>query len=97
MTSPREGWGLAVSEANLAGTPAVVYDVPGIRDAVHQGQTGLRSAPSPAALAQVLAELLSDPARYARVARAAQDFARTLTWDATMAVAERALHSWSEK
>ncbi len=98
MTSPREGWGLAVSEAELGGKRLRWFTMfRGFRDAVRHGQTGLRSAPTPGALSQVLAELLTDPARYARVARAAQHFARTLTWDATMAVAERALRSWSGK
>jgi glycosyltransferase involved in cell wall biosynthesis len=32
-TSIKEGWGLIVSEANSMGTPAVVYDVDGLRDA----------------------------------------------------------------
>lgn len=32
-TSIKEGWGLIVSEANSQGTPAIVYDVDGLRDA----------------------------------------------------------------
>jgi glycosyltransferase involved in cell wall biosynthesis len=91
MTSAREGWGLVVSEANLAGTPAVVYDIPGTRDSVLEGRTGLRSKPTPAALAVSLASLFADPARYAEFALAAQAFARTLTWNATVDVAEGVL------
>lgn len=41
MTSIREGWGLVVIEANSARTPAVVYNVPGLRDSVLDGETGL--------------------------------------------------------
>lgn len=36
----REGWGLVVTEANAMGTPAVAYDVPGLRDSVIDGVTG---------------------------------------------------------
>lgn len=36
----REGWGLVVTEANAMGTPAVAYDVPGLRDSVIHGVTG---------------------------------------------------------
>jgi len=32
VTSLKEGWGLIVTEANSMGTPAVVYDVDGLRD-----------------------------------------------------------------
>jgi glycosyltransferase involved in cell wall biosynthesis len=91
MTSAREGWGLAVSEANLAGTPAVVYDIPGTRDSVVDGQTGIRCAPSPAALREALTALIADPVRYERFSRAAQAFARTLTWDSTVNAAEAVL------
>ncbi len=38
--SKREGWGLTVSEAAAVGTPTIVYDAPGLRDAVQYGMTG---------------------------------------------------------
>jgi glycosyltransferase involved in cell wall biosynthesis len=91
MTSAREGWGLVVSEANLAGTPAVVYDIPGTRDSVLDGITGIRCAPSPGALAESLTALAGDAHRYAAMCSAAQTFARTLTWDATVDAAEAVL------
>lgn len=37
IASLREGWGLVVTEANIAGTPAVGYDVPGLRDSISAG------------------------------------------------------------
>lgn len=40
MTSIKEGWGIVVIEAGINGTPAVVYDVDGLRDAVKNGVTG---------------------------------------------------------
>jgi glycosyltransferase involved in cell wall biosynthesis len=36
-----EGWGLVITEAAVRGTPAVGFDVPGVRDAIVEGQTGL--------------------------------------------------------
>ncbi|MEU9335764.1 glycosyltransferase family 4 protein [Streptomyces sp. NPDC048290] len=36
-----EGWGLVVTEAAARGTPAVAFDVPGLRDSVVDGETGL--------------------------------------------------------
>jgi glycosyltransferase involved in cell wall biosynthesis len=38
----REGWGLVVTEANAMGTPAIGYDdVPGLRDSIRHGETGI--------------------------------------------------------
>jgi glycosyltransferase involved in cell wall biosynthesis len=36
-----EGWGIVVAEAAIRGTPAVAFDVPGLRDSVVPGQTGM--------------------------------------------------------
>jgi glycosyltransferase involved in cell wall biosynthesis len=36
-----EGWGLAISEAGIRATPAVGFDVRGVRDAIVDGTTGL--------------------------------------------------------
>src|SRR5205823_79876 len=47
--SEKEGWGLTVLEAAACGTPAVVTDVPGLRDAVRDGETGLLVPPGDAA------------------------------------------------
>ena len=38
--SIREGWGIPISEAGDVGTPSIVFDSPGIRDAVNFGKAG---------------------------------------------------------
>ncbi|HVQ44188.1 MAG TPA: glycosyltransferase family 4 protein [Candidatus Saccharimonadia bacterium] len=81
VTSVKEGWGLVVTEAATQGTPAVVYDVDGLRDSVRHGRTGLVTAPSPQALATATASLLQDPARYEQLRTAAYTWASTLTFD----------------
>jgi glycosyltransferase involved in cell wall biosynthesis len=91
MTSVREGWGLAVSEANLAGTPAVAYDVAGLCDSVRHERTGYVVPANPRALAEGLVRLFDDRSLYESMARAAQDFAETLTWDATTDYVEQFL------
>lgn len=40
-TSSKEGWGLTVVEANACGAPVVAANVPGLRDSVVDGETGL--------------------------------------------------------
>lgn len=38
--STKEGWGLSVIEANACGTPAVGYDVSGLKESIQNGKTG---------------------------------------------------------
>lgn len=84
MASIREGWGLVVTEANALGTPAVVYDVPGLRDSTRHGETGLVCAyNTPAALARGVLALWQDPAAYACLRARGWELAGTLSWDRT--------------
>jgi glycosyltransferase involved in cell wall biosynthesis len=79
MTSAREGWGLVVTEAARHGTPSIVYDVPGLRDAVADGMSGRVVAESPVALAEATRAFFVDSDAFAR---RALERARPLSWDA---------------
>ncbi len=84
--SEKEGWGLTVVEAAACGTPAVVTDVPGLRDAVRDGETGLLvPAGDAAALARALARVLDDAALRGRLAAGAARWAARFDWDAAAA------------
>ena len=39
--SIKEGWGLTVIEANACGTPAIAYDVPGLRESIKNEYNGI--------------------------------------------------------
>lgn len=82
MASAREGWGLVVTECNSCGTPAIVYDVPGLRDSVRHLQTGLVVRPTPPSLAEGMLRVIQDPELYDRLRKAGQSWSRTLTYDA---------------
>jgi len=80
-----EGWGLTILEANALGTPAVAYDVPGLRDSVRNGKTGWLVTPDTgltAALTCALSEL-EQPARRRQLAEQAEAWASRFTWQAT--------------
>ena len=63
---------LAILEAMAVGTPVVATDVGGVRDLVHDGETGLLVPPEdPPALAAALARVLRDDALAERLRRAA--------------------------
>jgi glycosyltransferase involved in cell wall biosynthesis len=83
VTSVREGWGLAVTEANAMGTPAVAYRVPGLKDAVKDGETGFLTEVQPSALADRALSILGDKERYARIRENATLWGSSFTWDRT--------------
>lgn len=95
MASVREGWGLVVTEANVLGTPAVVYDVPGLRDSTIDEQTGVvcrRNTPSD--LAAAIVALHVEPERYLRLRRQAWAMAKQLNWDQTARAAWEAVEAF---
>lgn len=88
-TSESEGWGMTITEAAACGTPAVVTDIGGHRDAVVAGITGelapLRS------LGEVIGAVLGDTDRRERLAAGALARAQELTWQATATATFREL------
>lgn len=85
MTGIKEGWGLVVTEAASQGTPAVVYNADGLRDSVKNGETGIITARNPASLAAGIVTLLEQPATYRQLQKAAWQWSKQLTFDATYA------------
>lgn len=81
VTSVREGWGLVVTEANACGTPAIVYDVPGLRDSVRHETTGLVVPPRDRSLADAMIRLISNPELYARLITGGQRWSETFSFD----------------
>jgi glycosyltransferase involved in cell wall biosynthesis len=81
MASAREGWGLVVTECNACGTPAVVYDVPGLRDSVRHMETGLVVRSSPHSMADGMLRLTRDPELFERLRLEAQSWSRTFTYE----------------
>lgn len=78
-----EGWGLVVSEAALRGTPAVGFDVPGLRDSVDHDRTGLL-ARSESEFASLWASLALNPRRRADLGAEARLRASRLNWSAAV-------------
>jgi glycosyltransferase involved in cell wall biosynthesis len=81
-TSLREGWGLNVLEANAMGTPAIVYPVDGLVDAVIHDQTGIVTREeTPASVAEGIAELLKTPEKYNPFRTNACERTKSFHWD----------------
>ena len=78
--SEREGWGMTISEAAACGTPSVVSDVMGHRDAV--GHHGVLCK-TPENLSNELIRLLTDDPARSELETACRVAASQLSWDAT--------------
>jgi glycosyltransferase involved in cell wall biosynthesis len=95
MPSSKEGWGLTVLEANACGTPVIASDVPGLRDAVRDGETGvLVPYGDVAALAAQMVRMVRDSGYRARLGAAATAWSQKFTWDDEAA---KALHILEER
>jgi glycosyltransferase involved in cell wall biosynthesis len=75
-----EGWGIVVMEAAAAGTPALAFDVSGLRDSVVDGETGELAHSEDDFVARWIA-LAGNAGRRAELGRAAIARAQHFTWD----------------
>lgn len=83
-SSSKEGWGICVIEANAAGTPVIASDVPGHRDSVLHGETGLLYPfDNSAAMAHAIEQCISEPTLINRLASRARQWANRFTWDSS--------------
>jgi glycosyltransferase involved in cell wall biosynthesis len=75
-----EGWGIAIIEAAEVGTPAVGFDVPGVRDAIVDGVTGVLAGSEADLVAQWL-KVATDGGLRARLSDAARHHSAAFDWD----------------
>jgi glycosyltransferase involved in cell wall biosynthesis len=80
--SSKEGWGVTVIESNACGTPVIASDVPGLRDAVVDGDTGfLVPYDDVHVLAARMIEVLEDDALRRGLSERAVEWAAKFNWD----------------
>lgn len=80
--SAMEGWGISVIEANACGTPAVGFDVPGIRESIYDGVSGVLVRDE-RTLCHTLSSLLLDGPRRMLLSAGALQRASTFSWEAS--------------
>ncbi|MFD3532434.1 glycosyltransferase family 4 protein [Streptomyces sp. NPDC058664] len=85
VPSAAEGWGLTVIEANAVGTPALAFDVPGLRDAIRPGVNGWLLDPEADLAAGIASALdtLSTPEARSLCAARCRTWAAAFSWDAS--------------
>ena len=93
--STREGFGIAVLEANACGVPALVVQHPdnAALELVRDGVTGMICNLDPDRMSALIRAYLGDPLIQSRMSKAALAIAATYTWDAYVNRMEAALTS----
>ncbi len=75
--SIREGWGIPISEAAYVGTPSIVFDSAGLRDAVDFGNAGyITVSKTASSAAECMREVIDDKVKYQEMRSAAYDFTK---------------------
>lgn len=80
--SIREGWGIPITEAGAVGTPSIVFDSPGIRDAINEGSAGyLCKENTVNGLQEQMERALSDKKVYLDIRQKAHKFSSQFRWE----------------
>ncbi len=88
--SQKEGWGVVVIEANACGTPCIAANVPGLRDSVVDGVTGLLFRyGDPHSLAEKLEQILSSVSLREQLSEKALTWSEKFRWEKS---AEKAMY-----
>lgn len=90
--SMKEGWGLAVIEANACGTPAIAYNVPGLRDSIVHGENGLLIPDGDlAGFSEAIIKMLKDDEGRRQMGKRAEAWASRFSWDSSAALFEEVI------
>ena len=81
VSGVREGWGMVVTEANSVGVPAIGYNIPGLRDSIIDGKTGLLCETKPEGMAKKIIEFFEDKILKEKLAKEALEYSHKFTWD----------------
>ena len=82
VASIKEGWGLVVTEANSQGTPAVVYNIDGLRDSVMDNETGIICQQNtPEDLAKNIIYLVNDKDKYQTLRKNAWEWSKKINFE----------------
>ncbi len=76
----REGWGLIVTEANAMGTPAIGYDIPGLRDSIRNPENGILVEPMAEKMAEKAIDFILDIKLCERLSIGALEHSKQFNW-----------------
>ncbi len=90
-----EGWGITVIEANQMGTPVVASDIPGLRDSVVNGKTGILVRPkSITQFSKALIKLIKNQELREKMSLAGIERAKKFNWSENTNIFLSAIHHY---
>lgn len=89
----REGWGQVVTDANALGTPAVGYNIPGLKDSIKQGYNGILVESEPESLAEGLIEIITNDKLRKKLSKNAIKWAKKFSWNKSAKEFEKIIKS----
>ncbi|MBI2326779.1 glycosyltransferase family 4 protein [Candidatus Curtissbacteria bacterium] len=81
IPSIREGWGLVATETSALGAVPIAYNVPGLRDSIANGKTGILTETNPQALAQAAIDVLKKDQLRKRLAKNGYLWSQKFSWE----------------
>jgi glycosyltransferase involved in cell wall biosynthesis len=88
IPSRYESWGIVSVESQACGTPVLASDIPGLRQTLINGKTGILFTDS-ADFRRQLLRMLGNPAALKKMSGAAMHFAKKFSWDVLAGLQER--------
>ncbi len=96
--SMKEGWGLTVIEANRCGTPAIAYNVSGLRDSIRNNETGILVDPGNIEeLAKAIIKILRDDDFQKQLSNNAFKWSKNFDWNKSTEEFEKIIGATNEK
>ncbi len=82
VPSLREGWGQVVIQANAMGTPAIGYNVAGLKDSIRHGNTGFLVRDYKE-MAEVAVDVFARRVFYLEICKNAVEYSKEFNWEAS--------------
>lgn len=77
----REGWGQVVTDAAALGTPAIAYNISGLKDSVRHNKTGIMCKENnPECLSKEVIRLINDKKKYQKLQYNAWRWSKEFSW-----------------
>lgn len=91
VPSLKEGFGLIVPEAGSVGTPAIIYNVDGLRDIVIDQVNGLKVKKNYRSLSDAIVKLFKNKKLYNKLRKGAKEKSKLYNWENTTNMAMKVL------